>query len=1194
MSDVVFDTDLRQRSLVEASAGTGKTYALAGLFARAVIVDRLRVPQILAVTYTVAATQELQQRVRLRLKQAVELANIWREDDAPQQVSDAPEIEMLRRLLHDALHAEPRESLPALRQRLARALREMDLAVIATIHGFCQRVLREHALDTQQPLAASVLESSTADSRVSLAVDLWRAFSQDAEGAGFLRRQFGGVEDLSRTLGDLLAHEPLLPPAPLALADPRPHLARAWGEVCAQFTALGASTCDEIDRAIANGVLNSGQYKAEHATSLRRWLQRVTVVASPPHEVHPKLHKYVPAVLEKGTLKAKAGLTPQSPLFSSFQVFIEALEAMTLWQEARDLQQLHALRTQARLRERARKQAFNVCDYDDLIGELHAAVDADPGALAAALRAQFPCVLVDEFQDTDARQWEIFARLFGEGSLVLVGDPKQAIYRFRGGDVNTYVAASRTAQRGTPLDHNFRSRPCVIETINTLFQSAPAGVLGEGIDFLPTQPGGTAADADLVLDQMPAPAIHFHVIPARDNGKDWTKPVSVQLAADLCADAIVYRLQQAQAGHSQLKDKHNKTLRTLQPRDFAVLVREHRQAAAVRHALSLRGVPAVASGRESLYEGEEVQDLLTLLLALRSPGDDRRLRALLATPLLGLNAVDIVALDADGDALRRWQQQLVAWRTRWERHGPQAMLADLLAAHAERLLQLGGGERRLTNYLQLAELMQSTAGRNLGTQGQLDALRHAIAHADGENEAQQPRLESDAGRVQILTLHKSKGLEFPLVYLPFIGIGRQEKINGMALYTNAGGRRVRQLETKQVFESAPSWLEAKQQHFKEESAEDMRLLYVGLTRASESVWVCAGPLSEHGNTSLARLLGGSTPTPDLMRALGGHATISTGLPAPEPPARIALLPAQAVPAARTAQRRLYRNWWIHSFSQLHKQQSHGASVMVETRPADDEAPLATATLLPPRQFGGSRFGNVLHHALEHVDFDAWRDHAGSVPPVTQRQYLVDALNSQGYAEKLHEAGVRELTPLLANTLNAELPEHLRLCNLPNASRLVELEFHLALRGATTRQFLDLLHQHGLVLARNDFGAWTQLSGLLNGKIDLTYRHEGRVYVMDYKSNDLPAYDQAGLAQTMASSEYDLQALLYTLAVHRWMQLRLGHRYDYERDFGGVRYVFCRGLDAADPTQGMFVPRFARALVEAVDALLVSPPAEQAA
>ena len=1202
MSDVVFDLDLHQRNLVEASAGTGKTYALAGLFARAVIVERLRVPQILAVTYTVAATQELHERVRLRLKQALELAHAWREGDGESHEGDAAETAMLRRLLHQSLAAEPRESLPALRQRLARALREMDLAAIATIHGFCQRVLREHALDTRQPLIASELEADNAAHREKLAADVWRAFSQESEGAAFLRRQFGRLQDLSRRLRELLAPEPLLPPAPQTLIDPRPQLMQAWRQVCDLFTVHGESACGRIDEAIVNAVLNAGQYKTEHALSLRQWLQSGTRSPSPPATLHPKLHKYVPEALEKGTLKAKIGRTPQSPLFESFQPLIDAMAAVDLWREAYDLQQLHALRADAVRRDWARKQAFNVRDYDDLIGELHDAVAEDSGTLAGALRKQFPCVLVDEFQDTDARQWQIFSRLFGEGGLILVGDPKQAIYRFRGGDVNTYVKAADTAQRESALDRNFRSRPCVIAAVNTLFQSMPEGALGDGIAFLPAEAGGEASDSDFLLDLHPAPAIHFHAIPASENGRDYTKPVSVRMAAELCADDILRRLQPSDGSSLSIKDRHTKAMRPLQPRDFAVLVRDHRQAAEVRHALSLRGVPAIASGKESLYQSEEAQDLLILLLALRSPGDDRRLRAVLATPLLGWDAARIVALDEDGDApvsstgqaLRQWQQELVAWRTRWERHGPQAMLAEVLAANAERLLRQAGGERRLTNYLQLGELMQSASGRNLGTQGQLDALRHDIVHADGENEAQQPRLESDAGRVQILTLHKSKGLEFPLVYLPFAAIGRQEKVNGLAMYTDGNGQRVRQWETTQVFADEPAWAEARRLHLKEEAAEDMRLLYVGLTRASEALWVCCGPLSQHGVASLTRLMGAAAPAPELKAKLGDKAGFfSEGLAPPGKPARLLPLPAEFVPASRAAQRRLHRDWWIHSFSQLHKQQSHGASVMIEALPADDEAPLASLAPARPRQFFGSRFGNVLHHALEHVDFSAWRDHAGEWPPASQERFLIDALNSQGYPQRVHEAGIRELAPLVARTLNAPLPEGLRLCDLPVEARLVELEFHLALRGATTHALLELLHRHGVALDRNDFGVWTQLSGLMNGKMDLTYRHDGRVYVMDYKSNDLPAYDAAALAHTMASSEYDLQALLYTLAVHRWMRLRVGAAYDYDRDFGGVRYVFCRGLDAADPARGMpargvYVPRFGRELVEAADALLVSP------
>jgi len=1194
VSDAVFDTDLHVRSVVEASAGTGKTYALAGMFARAVMVQRLRVPQVLAVTYTVAATQELHERVRLRLQQAVSLAQAWRDGDAETVEGDAADVAMLRRLLHQALHDEPRESLPSLRMRLVRALGEMDLASITTIHGFCQRVLREHALATGQPLLAATLETSSASSRERLAADLWRAYSREAEGAAFLRRQFTGLEGLQRALQYLLAHEPLLPLAPASLHDPRPELARAWQCLTAAHREYGDTARAALEQAIDGKVLNAGQYKLEHVHSLWQWLQAPTRVAGAPGEPHPKLHKYVPGVLDKGTLKAMAGRTPQSPLFDTVQACLDAMQALAQWQEARDLQLLHALREEARRRDARRKQDFNVRDYDDLIGDLHAAVAGDDGALAASLRAQFPCVLVDEFQDTDARQWQIFSSLFGSGGLVLVGDPKQAIYRFRGGDVNTYVSAANSAVRAAPLERNFRSRPSVISAVNTMFEQAPAETLGEGIAFLSTRPGGGVGDGDLLFDGVPASAVHVHTVPARDTGNDWNKPASVHIAAGLCAESIAQRLRDAMDGKAMRKDSRTKSMRALEPRDFAVLVRDHRQASAIRQALSLHGIPAVASGRESLYQGEEAQDLLTLLLALRAPGDDRRLRAALATPLLGWNALQIDALDADGDTLREWQQRLVGWRTRWERHGPQALLAEVLAQNAERLLRQPGGERRLTNLLQLGELMQAAAGRNLGTQGQLDQLRHDMANADVDNEAQQPRLESDAGRVQILTLHKSKGLEFPLVYLPFVGIGRQDKVSSPAMYTDALGQRVRQWKTAQAYGDTPAWDEAKRMQLSEEKAEDMRLLYVGLTRAIDALWICGGPLSCHRSASLACLLGADLPDEALLEKLGDAATSSTGLPSTAVPERLSMAPLAALPAARTATRRLHRDWWIHSFSQLHRHQAQGSGVLVESRPADDEAPLATQAL-PPRSriFAGSRFGNVLHHALEHVDFLAWRDHTHELPPPGQAHVLEQALGGQGYAPRLHDAGVRELTPLIAATLNARLPEGLRLCDLPPEARINELEFHFALRGASVQALMALLHAHGVARDRQDFGSWTELSGLMNGKIDLTYRHEGRVYVMDYKSNQLPAFDPQTLAQTMSASEYDLQALLYTLAVHRWMRLRIGAGYDYEQHFGGVRYVFCRGLSIDEPGRGICTPQFPLALVLALEELLVCP-GEQAA
>lgn len=1180
MSATVLVTALQGRGLIEASAGTGKTYALAGLFARAVIVERLRVPQILAVTYTVAATQELHERVRLRLRAAADLAARWEDGDPAECASDDAETALLRRLLHAALHRDPPESLPALRLRLARAAREMDLAAITTIHGFCQRLLAEHALEARQPLVAPELVPANAAQRSALATALWREVARDAAGAEFLLRWFGDVDGLARKLPVLLAPEPLLPQPP---DDACPRRDRAWAALRGRFAEEGAQVRATLERAERDKWISSAQKQRIPFDVLWGWLAMQG--DTPPLRA--------PAVLERAglrwlrgiCLKKGEGRLPEPALCAAVDAYLDA-------QEACDLQRLHTLRALAREQDAATKRASHACDYDHLIAAVFAAVhDTDGPRLAGALRAQFPLVLVDEFQDTDARQWAIFDRLFGagEGGLLLVGDPKQAIYRFRGGDVETYLLARKGADIAEPLRQNFRARPCVLGVVNALFsQPGAVGLLGDGIAFDPSVAGRAAeCDAHLLRDGRAAPALTFHAVPPPESGTpgkrggEWNKDDSTRKAARLCAIAIAELLTAARAGHALRSDAGR--MRPLEARDCAVLVREHREAAAVRRALAELGVPAVSAGRQSLFATEHAQTLLALLLALAAPGDARRLRALLATPLFGYDAGRLQALDDDGAALREWQHDVMQWRLRWEQHGPQPMLADVLARQAPSLLQQVDGERALTCLLQLGELLQEARMRTLGPQGQVDWLRAAIAHADKDDETQWPRLESDAGRVQILTLHASKGLEFPLVFLPFVGIGRTGG-NRDVVVTYHDDARQRVLQWKTDWIGDVTWDAARARAQAEERAEDMRLLYVGLTRAREALWLCGGALASSANSGLHRLLGGNAPSVELQVALDGQLVLLQDMP----PDDVARLPASAppiVPAARVPQRVLRRDWWMHSFSQLHRQRPHGA-LLVDEAPADDERPLAALDVAAQR-FGGARFGNALHQALEHCDFARWREYDGSAIPDGEAPVLVQALRDQDYPEDSVADGLRELVPLVARTLNAPLPcdaSSPRLCDVPEDARVAELEFHFTLADTDTRGLLALLHAHGIARERPDFGAWPRLSGLMTGKIDLTCRLDGRLWVLDYKSNRLPDYLPETLDRAMAVSEYDLQALLYVVALHRWLRLRRGAAYDYARDVGGAHYLFCRGIDPAQPGHAVATRRFDGALVTSVDAL----------
>ncbi|KQY54671.1 exodeoxyribonuclease V subunit beta [Lysobacter sp. Root494] len=1219
MSQAVLDTPLDNLGLIEASAGTGKTYTLAGLFARAVIVERRAVPEILAVTFTIRATQELHERVRDRLLRAAELAARWREGDAAERDGDDAGDALLRRLLADAF-ATGTETLPSLRRRLARATREMDQAAITTIHGFCQRVLAEHALDTGQVLRPADVVTSAREMHEAVAVELWREWNASADAgrtddSAWLRSRYGGPAGLAAALPALLAPEPLLPsPPPHVAPDPRPALDAAWQAFRLAFAQHGEAAHDLLVAALQGKVLSGVKYKPEHVASLWNWLRTAVANDATPMQWHERLDRFTRAALAEGCNKDQR--PPDLPLCDAIAALLAARAAVTPWLEARGLHCLHALRTQARERVRARKQAFQQRDFDDLIDAMLAAVtDPDHGPrLCEAVRTQFPLALIDEFQDTDARQWTIFERLFGAhaqqaadgaNGLLLVGDPKQAIYRFRGGDVHTYQRARDTAAVAPPLARNFRSRPGLIETVNALFAQSHlrAGALGEGIDFVATAPGGKVADDALLIDGLPAAALVFNELPRKrdDNGKDkdkdWAKEESVEHLARGCAQTIRDLLQRARDDRVLRRD--GDTMRPLEPRDCAVLVRAHAEAVAVRHALAELGVPAVATGRQSVFETAQAHELLSLLLALASPFDERRLRAALATRLFGFGAAQLHALADDGDTLQRWQHDFATWRLRWEQHGPQAMLAGVLARQATRLLAQVDGERQLTCLLQLGELLQearanATQPRGLGPQGQIDWLRAAIANADKDDFEQTPRLESDAGRVQILTLHASKGLEFPLVFLPFVALGRQRKDPDMALF-QWHGERVRQVRTDHRHGDEPAWGKADipgsavALHLAEEQDEDMRLLYVGLTRAREALWVWGGAVSYHEESALERLLGGARPADELRRALGDRLRIEAArLPDPADATRLPPQLQAITPPALEARRKLRRDWWIHSFSQLHRQKLHGVHAVQDEAPAIDERPLAATPpavfeAVDPR-FRGERFGNAVHHALEHADFAQWSDHAGAEPPEGERDVLVRALQSQDYASDHVDDGVYELTRLVSATLNAPLPEGSRLCDVPPSARVAEIEFHFTLADADSGALLALLHRHGIARDRRDFGAWPRLSGLMNGKIDLTYLGGGRVHVLDYKSNLLAGYDEATLAEAMRASEYDLQALLYVIALHRWLRVRRGGDYDYARDFGGVRYLFCRGLER-EGSRGIIAPRFDVALVDAVDALL---------
>ncbi|MES2858910.1 MAG: exodeoxyribonuclease V subunit beta [Pseudomonadota bacterium] len=1212
--DPYLEVPLTGIQLIEASAGTGKTYTLATLVARLVVEGRFGIGEILAVTFTEAATQELRKRIRERLQLTLALLDALPADD------EGAEVRLMRQLVqaHQARTQEPDDTL---RRRLRQATLDIDLAAIFTIHGFCARALREHALESGQGFDPPGLLANDRELRLELAADLWRAHAQHADGADDLVALWKeGYLALARDLPALLREPVLLPPASqddAGAGAAQTALAQAEGALQQAWHAHGEAFLDALAAAIDADVMHRGQYKQEWLQDLRHWLQGFACDPQLPGPLHSKLEKLTTTALEAGTKKDHKQRTPASPPISAaVSTYLEALQAMQALLARRRVNLLHHIRDDARMRLHALKQQQRVHTYDDLIDGVADALACENGnTLADRLRAQYRVALVDEFQDTDARQWAIFSRVFGTAgdhhnehpALFLVGDPKQAIYGFRGGDVHAYLDAGSTAQCAPPLARNFRSRPSVLGAIGALYRNAQrafeAGTfdappfVDPRIEFRDVEAGDTRTDRDFLRHGTPAPALTVWQAPlppldAKGKRKPHDANRSRDLATQACVAAIHAVLTAARAGDAVIEGK------PVQPGDIAVLVRSHREATMVQQALALAGIPAVAAGRQSLFATEEARDLHALLLALLHGGDDGRLRTALSTVLLGVDAAGIDALElpldpAAGSAHRDWQQQAMGWRERLLRGGPLALLGDLCAQHAPRLLGLLDGERRVSNYLQLAELLQEAQAQALGLPSLVDWLGNRIATADANDETQQLRLESDARRVQIVTLHKSKGLEYPLVFLPFVGIGGKPASPGRCCVAHDAASGQRRLHWGVDLPEA-EWAIASAAWKHEQRAEDARLLYVGLTRAAHALWIASGAFYHHDKAPLAAML--ANP-----QALQGAGVVFDDSPPVTRLPRLSPDADAAVPPARIALRRLSHDWWVHSFSQLSRA---GAGTDISTGTTSAATLPATGGNDEPEagddpavdtgfdaRFSGNRYGVALHGALEHIalagdDFAAWRAwQPGDAAPVGHAQLIGDALAQEGYGADLIDDGIALTAQLIGHTLTVMLPEGVRLCDVPAAERRPEIEFQFSLQAVQVDALLALLHAHDVVQDRHGFGLRHKLEGLMTGLVDLTYRFDGKWYVLDYKSNRLPGYDHANLALAMAHSEYDLQALIYTLALHRWLRFRLGSGYDYARDFGGIRYLFCRGLDASrEDSPGIHAQRFAPELVHALDAL----------
>ena len=1158
--------------LIEASAGTGKTFTIAALYLRlllglggeAAYPRAISVEELLVVTFTEAATEELRGRIRSNIHE-LRIACLRGESDNP---------------LYSALLAEIADKDEAAKTLLL-AERQMDEAAVFTIHGFCQRMLSLNAFESGMLFEQQLIEDESR-LRYQACADFWRrhCYPLTRDIAAVIHDVWKGPRDLLKSLDRWLQGE-----APQLKSPPAPNetLAERHQQIIARIDSLKQQWREQVGE--IEGVLeNSGLDRRKfNRGNQGKWMEKVNAWAQEEtlsYQLPDALEKFAQSFLLERT-KA-GGEPPVHPLFSAVESLLASSLTLTDLVLARAMVEIR----DAVAREKRRRGELG---FDDMLSRLDEALRGDSGeTLASAIRQRFPVAMIDEFQDTDPQQYRIFRRIWRrqpETALLLIGDPKQAIYAFRGADIFTYMKARGDVAAHYTLDTNWRSSPGMVGSVNRLFSLSDNPFMFHEIPFLPVKAAAKNKGLRFTVDAADVPAMNVWLMPGDTVGSGDYQTFMAQL----CATQIRDWLSAGQRGRALLW--RGETSRPVQASDITVLVRNRLEAAQVREALQTLGIPSVyLSNRDSVFETLEAQELLWLLQAVLAPERENTLRSALATSMFGLTALDIENLNQDEQAWDALVEEFSEYRQIWRQRGVMPMLRALMTARhiAENLLATRGGERRLTDILHISELLQEAASQLESEHALVRWLAQHIAAPDSNAASQQMRLESDKHLVQIVTIHKSKGLEYPLVWLPFIARFRKQD---QAFYhdreTFAAVLDLGQDEASLELAEA------------ERLAEDLRLLYVALTRA---VWHCSlgvAPLSSRksGNSDFhLSALGRLLQAGEAMDAAGLAARLADfchGDIALQIPGELDLTPWQAPAAtiprlsARELQRRIADDWRVTSYSGL---QQHGFSGGQDLLPRLDVDAAGVGEVveepqLTPHQFPrGAAPGTFLHSLFEELDF---------TQPVPEG-WMAEKLQLSGFDAQWAPV----LTDWLGGVLKTRLPgPDIALNQLAARDKQVEMAFYLPIAQLLTAERLDaLIRQYDPLSADTPPLDFRQVRGMLKGFIDLVFRHEGRYYLLDYKSNwlgeDREAYTRPAMEQAMRAHRYDLQYQLYSLALHRYLRHRLAD-YDYDRHFGGVIYLFLRGMDGQEGGQGIFTTRPVRPLIDGLDQLFAGETQEEA-
>ena len=1200
---------LNQVNLIEASAGTGKTYTIGSIYLRLLLQAGencfsrpLNVEEILVVTFTEMATEDLKRKIRERLTAAISVFSEYYE--TKDKAIFTGEHQFLAELLPYL------KDIPTALRRLKLAEQNLDLASIYTIHGFCRRMLMQHAFNSGVHFNLKLLKDQS-DLLKQFANEFWREhfYSQPFEIANFISKELGSPDDVLSILESDLSKDVSVATdnqQSLSLSIDE-FLQKSVGErlkAVEDLKAFWLKNVDEIYSIIMEEITKD--YPEDQSKSLNRkiyqkgrlktWTKQINEWANNPldYEINKTLRDYflqssIEQNYEKQTEELnnkKAAMPLYAPIFAELEEYVQIL--VKQHQSSDLLKKIILYHYRQGIQKKLLEYKANHPEksFDDLLRLLKEALHGEGGEqLAELIRFQYPFAMIDEFQDTDALQYQIFSKIYhnetasGNVGFMMIGDPKQAIYRFRGADIFTYLKAADEASERFNLGTNYRSSQPLVEGVNRLFDFKNAPFIYKNIKFLNV--GAAKKNLVFQLNNQPEPAFRFYI-----NDKDES---TQQDYAKACATSIQQWLKSAAENPVVFPNESKAENQTLRAENIAILVRGYTEADLVKKELQALGIASVyLSDRGNVFESNTAKELVLILQACLSVTERPILNAI-ATALFGLNAAEIHQIHHDEIQWQRWAEKFAEYQQIWQRQGVLPMLHHLLLAEniTEKLLSRPDGERKLTDLLHLAEILQQAAALNESEAALLRWFEKQIQ--DESRQEAQIRLESERQLVKIVTIYKSKGLEYDLVWLPFLGneakdptkSGKQKKL--FNLYYDSD-------EEKTLWDMQDQHLDELTQ---EVFAEELRLLYVALTRAKyqmafmlpkafDKKWNALLYVLTQGEIGRKLNLPNTWDTQPLLEKFKQFLPndvaieLTDVLQASEP---LTLNVSQENLSAEIFQGEIEQDWRVTSFSgieQTHQRKAYlnesavkkslifddakdyDASISIENIP-ENLTELAhdndEMVLDFPR---GTQIGTLLHRYFEKVPFAQLAENE-NIEKLCQDLNLAEEQFAavQPWFEQILS------TPILPN-------DDLALAQINEKQCLKELAFYLNITShfdvaGFNRALATLHHLPSEPLQFDD------IQGMVRGTMDLVFSHQDKYYLLDYKSNflgeTLKDYDQTALKKAMLEHHYDWQYLLYVVALHRYLKTRLPH-YDYNRDFGGVVYAFLRGMNGS-PQSGIF-------------------------